>query len=135
MLIGRADFPSPFPLPARGSSQAQHAGKVPDDAWEYHIRKALNDAAYQALEYVPYCSTMPVPKSCEQPRYVWVSGSGRPGCLQGLLERTVMRMHAAAGIAPGECCAGRTHAHGLRQPGAHTRCATRWPPQKRKERH
>jgi hypothetical protein len=39
-------------------------------------RRSLNDAAYQGLEYVPYCSTMPVPKACEQPRFMWVGGGG-----------------------------------------------------------
>lgn len=52
----------------------QDGAKIPDDAWEYHIRKALNDAAYQNLEYVPYCSTMPVRKACDaQPKFMWVS--------------------------------------------------------------
>jgi hypothetical protein len=39
-------------------------------------RRSLNDAAYQGLEYVPYCSTMPVPKACVQPRFMWVRGGG-----------------------------------------------------------
>ena len=46
---------------------------IPNDAWEYHIRKSLNDAAYQSLEYAPYCSTMPVAKTCTEPRFMWVS--------------------------------------------------------------
>ncbi|GIL42781.1 hypothetical protein Vafri_165 [Volvox africanus] len=49
---------------------AAHA-KIPSTAWEYHIRKQLNDAAYNHLEYVPYCSTMPVPQRCEEPKFMW----------------------------------------------------------------
>ena len=56
-------------IPHRLYLQA-HA-KIPDDAWEYHIRKSLNDAAYNGLAYVPYCSTMPVQKECEDPRFMW----------------------------------------------------------------
>ena len=51
---------------------SQAHAKIPDDAWEYQIRKSLKDAAYQGLDYVPYCSTMPVPKECENPRFMWV---------------------------------------------------------------
>jgi hypothetical protein len=47
--------------------------KIPDDAWEYQIRKALNDAAYNGLDYVPYCSTMPVQANCKDPKFMWVS--------------------------------------------------------------
>lgn len=50
----------------------QAGAKIPDDAWEYQIRKSLKDAAFQGLEYVPYCSTMPVPKECDNPRFMWV---------------------------------------------------------------
>ena len=50
---------------------SQANAKIPDDAWEYHIRKGLNDAAYNGLAYVPYCSTMPVQKECEDPRFMW----------------------------------------------------------------
>ena len=46
---------------------------MPDDAYEYQVRKALNDAAYTGLAYVPYCSTMPVPPRCEAPKFAWVS--------------------------------------------------------------
>ena len=49
----------------------QAHAKIPDDAWEYHIRKSLNDAAYNGLAYLPYCSTMPVQKECEDPRFMW----------------------------------------------------------------
>ena len=45
---------------------------IPDDAWEYHIRKSLNDAAYQGLEYVPYCTTMPVKANSEDVAFMWV---------------------------------------------------------------
>ena len=50
----------------------QAHNKVPDDAWEYHTRKALNDAAYKGLEYVPYCSTMPVKPQTDEPKFMWV---------------------------------------------------------------
>lgn len=46
---------------------------IPEDAWEYHMRKALNDSAYNNLSYQPYCSTMPVPKKCDAPQFAWVS--------------------------------------------------------------
>lgn len=49
----------------------QAHNKIPDDAWEYQIRKALNDAAYNGLDYVPYCSTMPVQEVCEDPKFIW----------------------------------------------------------------
>lgn len=49
----------------------QAHNKIPDDAWEYQIRKALNDAAYNGLDYVPYCSTMPVQESCDDPKFMW----------------------------------------------------------------
>jgi hypothetical protein len=50
----------------------QEDAEIPDDAWEYQIRKALNDAAFNGLDYVPYCSTMPVQKKCEDPKFIWV---------------------------------------------------------------
>ena len=46
---------------------------IPDDAWEYQIRKSLNDAAYQGLDYVPYCTTMPVQANSENVAFMWVS--------------------------------------------------------------
>ena len=55
-----------------GDARQAHA-KIPSDAWEYHIRKALNDAAYNGLEYVPYCSTMPVQEQTASPQFMWVS--------------------------------------------------------------
>lgn len=45
---------------------------IPDDAWEYQIRKSLNDAAYNGLQYVPYCSTMPVQEKCDDAKFMWV---------------------------------------------------------------
>lgn len=48
---------------------------IPDDAWEYHIRKSLNDAAYKGLDYVPYCSTMPLKPESESVRFIWVRGA------------------------------------------------------------
>ena len=53
------------------SLHAQAHNKIPDDAWEYQIRKNLNDAAYNGLQYVPYCSTMPVQKVCDDARFIW----------------------------------------------------------------
>lgn len=49
----------------------QAHNKIPEDAWEYHIRKSSQDAAFTTLEYVPYCSTMPVQQSCDEPRFMW----------------------------------------------------------------
>ena len=54
----------------------QAHNKVPDAAWEYQMRKQLNDAAYNSLDYVPYCSTMPVPAKCDDPKFMWVSHQG-----------------------------------------------------------
>ncbi|KAK2078184.1 hypothetical protein QBZ16_004052 [Prototheca wickerhamii] len=44
---------------------------IPEDAWEYQIRKSLNDAAYNGLDYVPYCSTMPVQPKCDEAKFIW----------------------------------------------------------------
>ena len=52
---------------------------VPEDAWEYQIRKSLNDAAYNGLQYVPYCSTMPVQEKCDNPKFMWVSSTQETG--------------------------------------------------------
>ena len=38
------------------------------------MRKSLNDAAYKGLDYVPYCSTMPVQAACDAPKFAWVRG-------------------------------------------------------------
>lgn len=54
---------------------------IPEDAWEYQIRKSLNDAAYNGLQYVPYCSTMPVPEKCDEPKFMWVRICGTD-CLE-----------------------------------------------------
>jgi hypothetical protein len=51
--------------------EAAEDAKIPDDAWEYQIRKSLNDAAFNGLNYVPYCSTMPVQKNTETPKFIW----------------------------------------------------------------
>lgn len=50
---------------------------IPDDAWEYQIRKSLNDAAYQGLDYVPYCTTMPVQPNSENVAFMWVSDNSQ----------------------------------------------------------
>lgn len=52
---------------------AQAHAPIPDDAWEYQVRKSLNDAAYKGLEYVPYCTTMPVKANSEHVAFMWVS--------------------------------------------------------------
>jgi hypothetical protein len=49
---------------------------VPDDAHEYHARKALNDAAYASLAYKPYSSTMPVDPECAEPKWAWTRKGG-----------------------------------------------------------
>lgn len=59
----RHSTPAPF--------SAQAHNRIPDDAWEYQIRKQLNDAAYQGLDYVPYCSTMPVQPREDNPKWIW----------------------------------------------------------------
>ncbi|KAL3161066.1 hypothetical protein ABBQ38_009449 [Trebouxia sp. C0009 RCD-2024] len=56
-------------------SSAAH-NKVPEDSWEYHTRKALNDAAYKGLDYVPYCSTMPVQPQTDEPKFMWKKKGG-----------------------------------------------------------
>ncbi|KAI7835725.1 hypothetical protein COHA_010379 [Chlorella ohadii] len=55
---------------------AAHA-RIPDDAWEYQIRKSLNDAAYNGLDYVPYCSTMPVQPRDDNPKWLWKKKGGK----------------------------------------------------------
>jgi hypothetical protein len=45
--------------------------KIPEDAWEYQIRKSLNDAAYNGLDFVPYSSTMPVQPRDDNPKWIW----------------------------------------------------------------
>ena len=55
----------------RPPPRLQAHAKVPEDAWEYQIRKALNDAAYNGLDYVPYSSTMPVQPKDDSPKWMW----------------------------------------------------------------
>jgi len=47
-------------LPPHPPPPPKASARVPDDAWEFHARKNANDAAYQGLDFAPYCSTMPV---------------------------------------------------------------------------
>lgn len=65
----------------------QEGAPIPADAWEYQIRKSLNDAAYQNLSYKPYCSRMPVCKKgeCKDPKFIFgcVSLGVAPGCMPG----------------------------------------------------
>lgn len=56
------------------AKNVQEHATIPDDAWEYHIRKSLNDAAYKGLDYVPYCSTMPCKPESDDVKFIWVSG-------------------------------------------------------------
>lgn len=62
---------------AAASCPPQSHARIPDDAWEYQIRKALNDAAYNGLDYVPYCSTMPVQPRDENPKWMWKKKGGK----------------------------------------------------------
>jgi hypothetical protein len=57
---------------------SQKHNKIPDDHWEYQMRKMLNDASYQGLDYLPYCSTMPVQAKCDAPKFVWVRPCAKP---------------------------------------------------------
>lgn len=79
--------------------QQEYKGKLPDDAWEAHMRKALNDAAWQNLAYVPYCPHAPCcrPK-CEQPSYAWVSNHS--SCIKHFIQ-TNRALCASAGLMPG----------------------------------
>jgi hypothetical protein len=53
---------------------AQHAkDSIPPSAHEYQMRKALGDAAYQTLSYLPVCTHMPTCTACAAPAFVWVS--------------------------------------------------------------
>ncbi|KAI3426098.1 hypothetical protein D9Q98_008066 [Chlorella vulgaris] len=58
------------PPPTDLWSAASHV-KIPEDAWEYQIRKSLNDAAYNGLDFVPYSSTMPVQPRDDNPKWIW----------------------------------------------------------------
>lgn len=64
------------PSPPRHRCLQAHA-RIPDDAWEYQVRKALNDAAYNGLDYVPYCSTMPVQPRDDNPKWLWKKKGGK----------------------------------------------------------
>ena len=70
-----------LPSPGRclSAPQAQHAAAVPEDAHEYHARKALNDAAFRSLRYVPFCSTMPVTRDPSAVRWMWTRKDGGAG--------------------------------------------------------
>lgn len=71
-------LPAPLltPSPPRHRCPQAHA-RIPDDAWEYQVRKALNDAAYNGLDYVPYCSTMPVQPRDDNPKWLWKKKGGK----------------------------------------------------------
>lgn len=52
-------------------ARAQAGAPIPPDAWEYHVRAALNDACYQSLDFKPFCSHMPVCRDgCKQPQFM-----------------------------------------------------------------
>ncbi|KAF5835414.1 hypothetical protein DUNSADRAFT_7449 [Dunaliella salina] len=51
--------------------EAAAENPIPDNAWEFHIRKNLNDAAYNSLKYVPVCCCTPVCAKCNNPKYMW----------------------------------------------------------------
>lgn len=87
----------PAPMRLRGHTLQVHHD-VPADAWEYHMRRSLNDAAYRSLDYVPYCSTMPVQPNAPSAKFMWVSRA-RERCGAGLL-RAGMLM---AGLLWGLC--------------------------------
>lgn len=72
-VIRRGPPPPLLSSPLTSASHAPQAhNKIPDDAWEYQIRKSLNDAAYNGLDYVPYCSTMPVQDNAEDGvKFMW----------------------------------------------------------------
>mmetsp|Transcript_39560 Transcript_39560/g.101139 ORF Transcript_39560/g.101139 Transcript_39560/m.101139 type:complete len:80 (-) Transcript_39560:128-367(-) len=47
---------------------------IPDSAHEYHMRKALNDAAYRGLDYIGYDPNMPIAKEgcpTDEARFMW----------------------------------------------------------------
>jgi len=69
---------------------------IPDDAWEYQIRKSLNDAAYQGLEYVPYCTTMPVKANSEDVAFMWVRAAAS-SCEIGVHSRYSQDARSVAG--------------------------------------
>jgi hypothetical protein len=66
---------------------------IPDDAWEYHIRKSLKDAAYKGLDYVPYNTTMPLTPQSENVRFIWVSAGASPVTMQEEAHRGWLHSH------------------------------------------
>lgn len=49
---------------------------IPAAAHEYHIRKALNDAAFRGLDYVAFDPNMPTSKQgcpTDEVQFIWVS--------------------------------------------------------------
>jgi len=51
--------------------------EIPEDHWEYRIRKNKNDAVYANLAYVPYSSTIPArPRSEVPPKFMWTRKDG-----------------------------------------------------------
>jgi hypothetical protein len=59
--------------PTVWEAAAAHKGDIPAEAWEYQMRKALNDAAFNNLAYEPYCPHMPTHhKDCPHPVFAWV---------------------------------------------------------------
>ena len=71
------------------SNKTKASAKVPDDAWEYQIRKALNDAAYNGLDCVPYSSLMPVPQKDDNAKWMWKKAS----YLKRLLPESSVSLH------------------------------------------
>lgn len=60
--------------PSVWEAAAARKGDIPAEAWEYQMRKALNDAAFNNLAYEPYCPHMPTHhKDCPHPVFAWVS--------------------------------------------------------------
>jgi hypothetical protein len=59
--------------PSVWEAAAAHKGDITAESWEYQMRKALNDAAYNNLAYEPYCPHMPTHhKDCPHPVFTWV---------------------------------------------------------------
>jgi hypothetical protein len=69
---------------------------IPDDAWEYHIRKSLNDAAYKGLDYVPYNTTMPLTPQSDNVKFIWVSSG--PCSTELLIKKHILGCSAVAPI-------------------------------------
>eukprot|EP00192_Tetraselmis_astigmatica_P024296 CAMPEP_0117684918 /NCGR_PEP_ID=MMETSP0804-20121206/21420_1 /TAXON_ID=1074897 /ORGANISM="Tetraselmis astigmatica, Strain CCMP880" /LENGTH=77 /DNA_ID=CAMNT_0005496071 /DNA_START=23 /DNA_END=256 /DNA_ORIENTATION=+ len=47
---------------------------IPAGAHEYHLRKALNDAAFRGLDYVAYDPNMPIAKEgtpTDEAQFMW----------------------------------------------------------------